>query len=92
MAKVENINEEVNEMMEEHQVMEQEEKEMKPKKKILTKKNMIKAAKYSAAFVLGVFAKVGFDMLVGGVSSAATGNTVTEVPVPDVKVDNVVNF
>lgn len=89
MAKVENINEEVNEMMEENQVMEQE-KEMKPKKKILTKKNMIKAAKYSAAFVLGVFAKVGFDMIVGGVSSAATGNTVTEVP--EMKVDNVVNF
>lgn len=95
MAKVEEnskeVEMEINE--EENQVMDQDEtKPEKPRKKIFTKKNVMKVVKYGAVFTVGFLARTGFDMIFGGSSSGGVTVMDHEVPVPDMKVDNVVNF
>lgn len=48
---------------------------MRKKRKIFTKRNMVKAAKYAGAFTLGFIARTGFDMLLGG-----KGTTQASIP------------
>ena len=70
---------EANETPETNQDVENENK--KPRRKIFTKRNMIKAAKFVGAFTLGFAAKTVVDMVLGGTTStqAAPEITTTEV-------------
>lgn len=70
-------NEEMMDDFEEFENEQEEKKVMKPRKKIFTKRNMVKAAKYVGAFTLGFFVRTGIDMFLGG-------NETTQATAPDV--------